>query len=105
VDAAVILRQAREASGLSLRDLALRAETSHSALAAYESGRVIPRVSTFDRIVRAAGLMVDVDLRAQPYDMARADRGRELAAVLELAGQFPARHSTSLAFPVFPGRP
>ena len=105
MDAAAILRQAREAAGLSLRDLAGRAGTSHSTLAAYESGRVTPTVSTLDRIVGAAGWTIDVDLRARPYDAAPSERGRELAAVLDLAGQFPARHSAVLEFPVFPGRP
>lgn len=38
----------------------------------------------------------EVDARA-----ARAARGRELAAVLELAGLFPARHEATLAFPPF----
>jgi len=105
VDAAVILRHAREAAGLSLRDLASRAGTSHSTLAAYESGRVTPTVSTLDRIVHAAGWTIDVDVRPRPYDASPSERGLELAAVLELAGEFPARHSPALAFPVFPGRP
>jgi transcriptional regulator with XRE-family HTH domain len=104
VDAAAILRQVREHAGLSLRDLAHRAGTSHSTLAAYESGRVTPTVSTFDRIVRAAGRTVDVDVRPRPYDSTPADRGRELADVLDLAGQFPARHSATLESPAFRGR-
>ena len=104
MDAAVILRRIREDAGLSLRDLASRASTSHSTLAAYESGRVTPTVSTFDRIVCAAGRTIDVDARVRPYDTDAVDRGRELAEVLDLAGQFPARHAATLEFPVFRGR-
>jgi transcriptional regulator with XRE-family HTH domain len=103
MDAAAILRQTREDAGLSLRELALLARTSHSALAAYESGRVTPTVSTFDRVVRAAGRTVDLAVRALPYSDTAEGRGRELAEVLDLAGQFPARHSATLEAPVFRG--
>lgn len=49
-EAAGTLRRTRLAAGLSLRALAERAGTSHATLAAYESGRTIPRVDTLDRI-------------------------------------------------------
>lgn len=95
-----MLRTARERAGLSLRALALRANTSHSALAAYEAGRTVPSTETFERILRAAGFAIDVELhrRAESGDLAR---GAELAAVLELAGAFPARHEPALGYPVF----
>jgi hypothetical protein len=32
-------------------------------------------------------------------------RGAELAEVLHLAEQFPARHASDIAVPAFPGRP
>jgi transcriptional regulator with XRE-family HTH domain len=102
VDAAAILRRARLRSGLTLRVLAARAETSHSALSAYERGRKVPTVETFDRIVRAAGFDLGVELTPSVGGLDREARGRELAEVLDLAEQFPARHAEKLDFPVFP---
>jgi transcriptional regulator with XRE-family HTH domain len=103
MDAASTLRTARARSGLSLRRLARRAGTSHSTLAAYEAGRVVPSVATLERIVRAAGFELEVDLlrRVEPLD-ANA-RGRELLDALELAAQFPTRHRRTIEFPAFPG--
>jgi transcriptional regulator with XRE-family HTH domain len=100
---ATLIREARQRAGLSLRGLADRASTSHSALAAYEQGRKIPNVSTLDRIVRAAGFAVDVTLspRIGSGEGDRAARGRELVEVLELAAMFPAQHESSLTFPKF----
>jgi transcriptional regulator with XRE-family HTH domain len=99
VEASSIIRRARRRSGLTLRALARRAGTSHSALAAYESGRVTPTVDTFERIVRAAGFTVTATLT--PAVDADAERARELAEVLELAGQFPARHAREIEYPRF----
>ena len=100
MQAAATLRVARERAGLSLRALAERAGTSHSTLAAYESGAKTPTMATLDRIVRAAGFATDVRLHRR-LDADGLDRGTELAAVLELAGAFPARHEPDLRYPVF----
>jgi transcriptional regulator with XRE-family HTH domain len=81
---------------MSLRELAARAETSHSTLSAYETGAKVPSVATLERVLRAAGFALDLDL------VPRTGRGEELERVLELAGHFPARHSATLRFPVFP---
>ena len=101
MNAARTLRDARRRSGLSLRELARRAGTSHATISAYESGRVVPAVDTLDRIVRAAGFSIAADLerRVDPSD--DGARGRELVEVLELAAQFPARHAPTLEMPVF----
>jgi transcriptional regulator with XRE-family HTH domain len=96
VTAGRVLREARERRGLSLRELAARAGTSHATLSAYEHGTKTPSVATLERILRAAGFALDLDL------VPRTDRGEELARVLELAGHFPARHAATLAFPRFP---
>ena len=80
----------------------MRADTSHSALSAYESGRKVPSVETLDRIVRAAGYELGVELTPAVGGADRAARGRELVEVLDLAAQFPARHKATLDFPVFP---
>jgi hypothetical protein len=99
MEAASLLRGARLRAGLSLRALAARAGTSHSALAAYEAARVDPTVETLDRVVAAAGFTIVAEL--VPTVAADAARGAELAEVLLLAAQFPARHALTLEAPVF----
>ena len=87
---------------MSLRELAQRAGTSHSAISVYENGRRSPTADTVDRIVRAAGFALDFTLCRRIYgDERGGDRGEELEAVLLLAEQFPARHSPQLSGPVF----
>ena len=104
MDTARILRRARRDAGLSLRALADRAGTSHATLSAYESGRLEPRVTTLDRILRAAGFALDVDVerRADAGDEARIAKGDELRRALELAAMFPAKHARRLRYPPFP---
>jgi transcriptional regulator with XRE-family HTH domain len=103
VDAARLIRTARRRAGLTLRELAARAHTSHSTLAAYEQARKTPNVDTLDRILTACGFRVDVTLAPRPAEVAAdpAARGRELVEVLELAEMFPARHARTLAAPRF----
>lgn len=100
MEASVLIRTARHRAGLTIRDLAALSGTSHSAIAAYESGAKEPRVSTLDRVMRAAGYAIEPSLerRVDPG----SDRGSELAAVLDLAAQFPARHSPRMVCPPFP---
>jgi transcriptional regulator with XRE-family HTH domain len=102
MNAAVTLRHARRRAGLSQRALAERADTSHSTIAAYEAGRKAPSVTTFARLLRAAGAEVDGTLRDAVGGPDASERGRELIAVLELAAMFPAQHSSTLTAPVFP---
>ncbi|HVN50935.1 MAG TPA: helix-turn-helix transcriptional regulator [Acidimicrobiales bacterium] len=101
MNASVELRRARIRAGLSLRRLARRAGTSHATLAAYEAGRTVPSVETFDRLLRAAGIDPCLELTPAVGGPDPADRGRELAEVLELAARFPARHATQLRYPRF----
>jgi len=101
MDASMILRSARAEAGLTLRELGELAETSHSTLSAYEAGRKSPNVATLDRILRAAGFAADVELRRRHRGSPDLSRGAELAAVLELAAAFPARHAKTLRMPVF----
>ncbi len=103
MEAARLIRTARRRAGLTLRELAQRAGTSHSTLAAYEQDRKTPNVDTLDRILTACGFRVDVTLTARPADVAAdpAARGRELVEVLELAELFPARHDATLTAPKF----
>ncbi len=107
MDAARTLRHARQISGLTLRALAERSDTSHATLAAYEAGRVAPGVDTLDRVLRAAGFDTDIMLHRRP-DASRDEReakGRELFQVLDLAGKFPARHDRHPQHPRFPSSP
>ncbi len=101
MNAAEVIRTVRLQADLTLRALATRAGTSHSTIAAYESGAKTPSASTLDRIVQAAGFALDRELSLRVRGSDRLDRGAELAAALELAAEFPARHSPSLKFPVF----
>ena len=101
MDAATLIRRVRTEQQLSLRDLAAKAGTSHSALAAYEAGRKVPTVDTLDRIVRAAGFELTAQLAPAVGGPDPAARGRELIEVLELAAMFPARVSPTLDAPVF----
>lgn len=50
------LLAAREASGLSLRELAERAGLSHQTLVILEAGKTQPRVDTLAKIARALGV-------------------------------------------------
>lgn len=84
-----------------MRDLAGRAHTSHATISAYEAGRVAPTTDTFERVVRAAGFDVEPTLVRTLAVADRAERGRELVEVLDLAAQFPARHHPTLRCPVF----
>ena len=101
MDAAALIHRVRTEQGLSLRELAGRAGTSHSALVAYEAGRKVPSVATLDRIVRAAGFELTARLAPAVGGADPAARGRELIEVLELAAMFPARVSPTLDAPIF----
>ena len=61
-----LILQARLRANLSQRDLAARAGTSQSAIAAYERGTKDPAYETLSRILRAAGF--DLRLRITPRD-------------------------------------
>ncbi len=51
----MLIRDARQRAGLSQAALARRAGTSQPTLAAYESGRLVPRLDTVARILDATG--------------------------------------------------
>lgn len=100
--AAKTLRDARAKAGLSLRELASRAGTSHATLSAYEQGRKAPTVTTFLRILEACGNAVDIVLQHRIREADGIPRGEELESVLKLASQFPAKATRHLRLPVFP---
>lgn len=63
-----LLRQARLDARLSQSEVARRAHVAQSVISAYESGRREPSVSTLQRLVRATGHRLVLDLeRASDY--------------------------------------
>ncbi len=95
------LQLARVRAGLSLRELAARAGTSHATLIAYERGRKSPTLRTFQRILEACNQAADVTLRPRIRERAGLPRGEELVQVLRLAEQFPSSPKRSLDAPNF----
>lgn len=59
-DAAEQIRKYRELNGLSLTKLADRAGVSVSALSLYESGKRVPSVEAYNKILGAMGVKVCV---------------------------------------------
>ena len=105
VNAAREIRRLRTRAGLSLRELAERAGTSHATIAAYEAGRKVPTFDTFVRLARGAGFDPAVELSPGFGGRDAADRGDELIEVLRLAALFPARFRDELEFPLFASAP
>lgn len=59
------LREARLAAGLTQRGLAAGAGVPQSTVARIESGQMMPRVDTFDRLLRVADKRVAVAPRSR----------------------------------------
>ncbi|MGO9150491.1 MAG: helix-turn-helix domain-containing protein [Acidimicrobiales bacterium] len=57
------VRQAREAAGLSQRELARRMGTSQAAVVRLESGGVAATLTTLQRVATPLGLEVNVESR------------------------------------------
>lgn len=64
MNASTTLRNARRAAGLSQRELASRAGVAQPAVARIETGGVIPRIDTLERLLRACGHTLEVTRRA-----------------------------------------
>lgn len=100
MDAATTIRRAREAAGLSKRELARRAGTSPAAIVLYETGERDPSVGTLGRLVRAAGFEGELTLRRGPARPDRSEAAARLVEVLDLAEHLPRRRAArELAFP------
>jgi transcriptional regulator with XRE-family HTH domain len=97
VDAARVISDARRRAGLTIRDLARRAQTSHSAVSAYESGAKAPNTATLERIVEACGFNLKSELVPRGPFEDRVARGREIQRVLELAEEFPTEHRRTIS--------
>ena len=100
MDAATALREARRTSGLTQRALATRAGVPQPSVARIESGAVMPRVDTLDRLLAACGARlavtvalgsaldttaIDAMLRLSPTERVRlaAAEANNLARLLE----------------------
>ena len=58
MDVARTLRDARLAAGMTQRQLAAQAGVPQSTVARIERGQTVPRVDTFDRLLRATDMRV-----------------------------------------------
>jgi len=103
MDAGTTLRAVRRRAGLTQRALAALAGTSQATISAYESGAKQPFVTTFSRLLAAAGSRLTVEPAArpviQPSPVQHAHAGRRLVEVLALAEALPVRHEPALRFP------
>lgn len=70
-----VIRGMRRAAGLSQRDLATRARTSQPAVARYESGVSHPSWGTLQRLAKACGrcLRLDVEMTPDQGDLELAE--------------------------------
>jgi len=77
VTAGALLRQARQAAGLTQREVAARAGVQQSVVSAYESGGREPSLATLSSLVEACGVSLEVHLgeaRRPSPAQARSDR-------------------------------
>ena len=102
MDIRMSLRSLRSRAGLTTRELAARAGTSHATISAYEHGQKVPGSDTLDRIATAAGGVVLV--RPEGGGFSGSAHAREFLDALLLTEHLPARHRQTLSYPVFPGR-
>jgi transcriptional regulator with XRE-family HTH domain len=86
VDSAALLRNARQAAGLTQLELARRCETAQPAVAAYESGARKPNIGTLQRLLE--GCDYEVELVARPRVRRGAASLSQLAETMrkDLAG-------------------
>lgn len=97
-----VVTVAREAAGLSKRELARRAETFPAAIVEIESGRRSPTVDTVTYLVEACGFSLEVALTASP-SVSDQEVSRKLVQVIELAESLPRRKPALVCgYPRFP---
>lgn len=77
-DPAILIADARDRTGLTQSELAQRAGTSQAAVARYESRKVSPSASTLIRLLRAAGLELEVHVRKSTASNLSGSRARKL---------------------------
>ena len=100
MNASVLIKTAREKSGLSKRELARRAGTSPAAIVKYESGQTSPSVDTLNRILRVAGWEVEAQLASVSNELVeRGEMMADLLSIVDLVAIRPA--DPYLKFPRF----
>lgn len=78
IDASALIRDARERAGFTQSELASRAGTSQPAVARYEGGTVSPSVITLERLLRACGVVLNVEVESGPSADLRGPKARLL---------------------------
>lgn len=88
-----LLREARLRAGLTQRELGRRVNRPQSAIARWESGRVVPSLETLREVIRACGLelwfhLYNYDDSYLPFiernlELSPADRIRHMADVAQ----------------------
>lgn len=94
-DAAMLLRQAREAAGLTQRALARRARTSQSVIARIENGSTDPSVTTLWRLLKAAGF--DLTAELTPSLVVDSHMLQDVARILRLSPEQRLREVRNLS--------
>lgn len=88
-----MIREARQRSGLSQAELARRAGVAQPVISAYETGRREPGLPMLDKLVRASGhdLLVEVVARPSGRELPDSPVGlrlrRQRRAILDAAGR------------------
>lgn len=84
----VVVKEMREAAGLSQRALAAKAATSQPAVARYERGVATPSWETLERIAAACGRRLEIGVTPvpDPHDVALAETLLELDPLERLRG-------------------
>ena len=88
-----MIREARQRSGLSQAELARRAGVAQPVISAYETGRREPGLPMLDKLVRASGhdLLVEVVARPSGLELPDSPVGlrlrRQRRAILDAAGR------------------
>lgn len=95
MDLADLIRRTRLDARLSQRDLARRAGTSQSALARYEGGHSQPSLTTLERILRAAGKTLRLQVDDAAPDQPKHPVQHRLESRLELVRAILEEHGVT----------
>jgi len=81
-----LVREMRQAAGLSQRALAQRAGTSQPAVVRYEHGRATPSWGTLERLAAACGrrLQLSAEVAPDPHDVELAEMLLEMTPLERL---------------------
>lgn len=98
MSAGTLIRDARQAAGLTTDQLAKRAGTSRTAISAYEHGRKSPTVDTVERILHAAGRTLTTEEPVR-FEHRLTSRNRPLVVPDRLPRLAPSRGLRSTTVP------